>query len=93
MKIVQILVKTFTHSAKSSFLSKDFIYRWLRLLKQQSSITVYRSPTKENKLLFSVSVLHQTNGNLLSVFRLQEKTQVAVFVSSVFLIYKRKIEL
>jgi hypothetical protein len=23
------------------------------LLKQQSSITVYRSPTKENKLLFS----------------------------------------
>jgi hypothetical protein len=31
-------------------------HRWARLLKQQRSITVYRysSPTKENKLPFSV---------------------------------------
>ncbi len=30
--------------------------RWARLLKQQTSITVYRLPTKENKLPFSVFV-------------------------------------
>ncbi len=30
--------------------------RWARLLKQQSSISDYRLPTKENKLLFSISV-------------------------------------
>jgi hypothetical protein len=30
--------------------------RWARLLKQQSSITIYCLPTKKNKLPFSVSV-------------------------------------
>jgi hypothetical protein len=30
--------------------------RWGRLLKQQSSITIYHLPTKKNKLPFSVSV-------------------------------------
>jgi hypothetical protein len=33
-----------------------YVHRWACLLKQQSSITVYRLPTKENKLPFSVSV-------------------------------------
>jgi hypothetical protein len=32
------------------------IHRWARLPKQQSSITVYRLPTKGNKLPFSVSL-------------------------------------
>ncbi len=37
------------------------LVRWLgmpniRLLKQQSSITIHPLPTKENKLLFSISV-------------------------------------
>jgi hypothetical protein len=32
------------------------MHRWALVLKQQSSITVYRLPTKEYKLLFSVSV-------------------------------------
>ncbi len=36
--------------------SKYYCLRWTRLLKQQSSITVYRLPTKENKLSFSISV-------------------------------------
>jgi hypothetical protein len=30
-------------------------HRWARLLEQQSPTTVYRLPTKENKLPFSVS--------------------------------------
>jgi hypothetical protein len=34
-----------------------------RLLKQQTSITVYRSPIKENKLLFYVFHLQPTNGS------------------------------
>jgi hypothetical protein len=40
-------------------------HRWAHLLKQQSSITFYRLPTKENKLSFSVCIfrLQQTNGN------------------------------
>jgi hypothetical protein len=33
-----------------------FVLRWASLLKQQSSITGYHLPTKENKLPFSVSV-------------------------------------
>jgi hypothetical protein len=32
------------------------IHRWARCLKQQTSFTVYRLPTKENKLPFSFSI-------------------------------------
>jgi hypothetical protein len=34
-----------------------YIHRWASLLKQQMSITLYRLPTKENKLPFHVSPL------------------------------------
>jgi hypothetical protein len=46
--------------------------RWASLLKQQSSITAYRLPTKENKRP-SVSrfFLQQTNGFAISFYRLQ----------------------
>jgi hypothetical protein len=36
--------------------SVSLTYRWACLLEQQTSITVYRLPTKENKLLFPVSI-------------------------------------
>jgi hypothetical protein len=32
------------------------MHRWARFLKQQTLITIYRLPTKENKLLFSVNI-------------------------------------
>jgi hypothetical protein len=51
-----------------------------RLLKQQLSITVYRLPTDENKLLIFRFRSQQTNGSLLfllSVFRKHRK--IAVF--------------
>jgi hypothetical protein len=34
----------------------SYLHRWARLLTQQSSITVHRLPTKENKLPFSAYV-------------------------------------
>ncbi len=37
------------------------MHRWAYLLKQQTSITVYRLPTNKNKLLISVFPLQQTN--------------------------------
>jgi hypothetical protein len=36
--------------------SETYIHRWARLLKQQSSMTAYRFPTKENKIPSAVSV-------------------------------------
>ncbi len=36
--------------------AQDVTHRWAHLLKQQSSFAVYRLPTKENKLPFSVYV-------------------------------------
>jgi hypothetical protein len=49
-------------------------HRWTRLLKQQSSITAYRLPTKENKFPFSVSVLQETNGSCFLSFAAQHWT-------------------
>jgi hypothetical protein len=43
---------------------KALAHRWALLLKQQTSITVNRLPTKINKLPFSASRLQKTNGNL-----------------------------
>jgi hypothetical protein len=56
-----------------------FSHRWARLLKQESYITVYHLPTKENKLRFPFPFA-ATNGSLpfmLSVCSIQ--TEVAVF--------------
>jgi hypothetical protein len=63
-------------------------HRWARLLEQQTLITVYSSPTKENKLAFSVFCLQKTNGSVLFPFSLCSKqTEGAVSVSSIFHIY------
>jgi hypothetical protein len=37
-----------------AYLGMKYLSRWAHLLKQQTSITVYRLPTEENKLPFSV---------------------------------------
>jgi hypothetical protein len=39
-----------------SFSHFSYSHRWARVLKQQSSMTVYRLPNNENKLLFSIPV-------------------------------------
>jgi hypothetical protein len=52
--------------------SVSSIHRWARLLKQPSSITVFRLPTKEYKLLFSVSVCSEQTEFAVSVFRWQK---------------------
>jgi hypothetical protein len=55
-------------------------YRWARMLKQQSPITVYCLPTKENKLSFSVSVLAKKKKALCFPFPFAEnKQKVDVF--------------
>jgi hypothetical protein len=48
-------------------------HRWALLLKQQSLITIYRLPTKENKHLVSVFPFAANGGKFAgSVFCLQE---------------------
>jgi hypothetical protein len=57
--------------------SKETIYqskhrdtlRWASLLKQKSAVTVYRLPTKDNKLPFSVSVAANKRKFAVSIFR------------------------
>jgi hypothetical protein len=44
------------------YIYMTILHKWARLLKQQSLITVCRSPTKENKLPFPF-LLQQTNGS------------------------------
>jgi hypothetical protein len=54
-------------------------HRWAHLLKQQTLITVYLLPTKEDKLLFSIVSLPKTIGSfpfLLSVC--SKQTEVAI---------------
>jgi hypothetical protein len=71
---------------QSDSLSKHFspfsIYHtWANLLKEQTSITVYRLPTKENKLAFSVFRFQKTKGGLPFPFSVCSKqTEVAVSV-------------
>ncbi len=61
-------------------------HRWASSLKQQSSIIVYRLATKENKLPFLFAASKRKF--VVSVFHLQhKKTDVIVFVSSVFCMY------
>ncbi len=48
----QIVDKISLYSINGSFLCSE--HRWAQLLKQHTSIIVYRLPTKENKLLSSV---------------------------------------
>jgi hypothetical protein len=47
------------------------VHRWARLLKQQTSFTVYRLPSKENKHLFSIPVC-------------SAQMEVAIYVRSIF---------
>jgi hypothetical protein len=54
-------------------------YRWARLLKQQSSITVYRLQTKENKRPFSVSACSSKQKFAISVFSLQQTNRSCRF--------------
>jgi hypothetical protein len=54
-------------------------HRWGRLLKKQLSIPTYRLQTKENKLPFSVYVSRNKGKFTVSIFHLQQKTEVAVF--------------
>jgi hypothetical protein len=50
-----------------------------KLLQQQTSITGYHLPTKENKLPFSFFCLQKTNGGLSFLFSVRSKqTEVAV---------------
>jgi hypothetical protein len=63
------------------FNSAYYTHRWVRLLKQQSSITEYCSPIKENKLPIFGCCLQQTNGSLpfpLSVC--SKQTEIYMFV-------------
>jgi hypothetical protein len=57
------------------------LHRWAHLLTQQSSITIDRLPTKENKRAFSVLVCRQqTNGNWPFTFSVcRKQTEVAFF--------------
>ncbi len=56
-----------------------FTHKWARSLKQQLLITVYRLPTKENKLPFSVSICSKKRKFAVSVSVCSKKTEVAVF--------------
>jgi hypothetical protein len=65
------------------------MHRWARLLKQQSSITIYRLSTKENKLPFSVSIFRKE----MEVYHFRfpfaaNKWKLPFSVSSVFLFAK-----
>jgi hypothetical protein len=51
--------------------SQQYQHRWARLLKQQSSITVYRLPTKENKLPFV---------SICSIFCIYIYKDVAIYI-------------
>jgi hypothetical protein len=54
------------------------LHRLARMLKQQSSIIIYRLPTKENELSFSV--FRNKLKFALSIFRLQQMEKVAVCI-------------
>jgi hypothetical protein len=51
-----------------------FKHRWVRLLRKQTLITIYRLPTKENQLPFSVFRLQKTNGSLMLPFSIVQQT-------------------
>ncbi len=68
---LSLLRWTSTSSQLIPVLISSFVHRWARLLEQQSSITIYRWPTKKNKLPFSISVC-------------SKQTEVAFSVSSFF---------
>jgi hypothetical protein len=55
-------------------------HRWAGLLTQQTSITVYRLPTKQNKLPFSLSICSKQMEVLPFQFSVCGKqTEVVVF--------------
>jgi hypothetical protein len=54
------------------------LHRLPLMLKQQSSIIIYRLPTKENEL--SLSVFRNKLKFALSIFRLQQTKKVAVCI-------------
>ncbi len=64
-----------SHASCFECISMNILYWWPHrcehLLKQQSSIIVYRLPTKENKRPFSVSVCRKQT-EVCRVFRLQK---------------------
>jgi hypothetical protein len=65
-------------------------HSWSRLLKQQSSITVYRLPIKENKLLFPFAANKWKFA--VSFFYLPETKEVSVFHKFHFLFAEFRIE-
>jgi hypothetical protein len=70
--------------------NQDRLHRWARLLRQQTSITVYRLPTKKNKLPFSVSVGSKQTEVFRFRFRLPiaaDKPKLTFSITSDFRIY------
>jgi hypothetical protein len=55
-KSCRSLNKVYCNNSFKSNLGHAYTHRWAHLLKQQSLITIYRLPTKENKRPFFVSV-------------------------------------
>ncbi len=58
----QIVDKISLYSINGSFICSE--HRWVRLLKQYTSIIVYRLLTKENKLPFSIYIYIFRNINI-----------------------------
>ncbi len=54
LKLLPIHVFYFLRASHPCFVHPSPVHRWARLLTQQMWITVFHSPTRENKLPFSV---------------------------------------
>jgi hypothetical protein len=67
------------HVAFKLLLYLPGLHRWARLLKQQSWITVYSLPTKENKLPFSFPFVTNKRKLLFPFSVCSQQTEVAFF--------------
>jgi hypothetical protein len=83
-------VRQCTNDVEIVFPNQDRLHRWARLLRQQTSITVYRLPTEKNKLPFSVSVGSKQTEVFRFRFRLPiaaDKRKLTFSITSDFRIY------